>query len=235
MQILKIGGNIYRVVRRLEPDDFSDLKSFAPVIATPKRLKGERVTDDRLWSDVEEQYAKLSDDVRREIERADRRIYDAHRIERPSGASGPSGRRINNRPTGGHFVAIDSEGVTIDYKKIAKKVKGKIETTEKFDQRTVLWMAGGAEDYDNVYIEDKTGAGFHSEEIFEHLLSLPKEYAAPNASGKQPVFVSFGFSYDVGQLVKDLPYNKGWEIHKGIPFEQRNDKTARSSRNRVTL
>jgi hypothetical protein len=147
MQILKIGGNIYRVVRRLEPDDFSDLKSFAPVIATPKRLKGERVTDDRLWSDVEKQYAELSEDVQREIERADRRIYDIRRIERPSGASGPSGRRINNRPTGGHFVAIDSEGVTIGYKKIAKKVKGKIETTEKFDQRTVLWMAGGAEDY----------------------------------------------------------------------------------------
>jgi hypothetical protein len=183
MKILKISGDIYRVIRSLGPDDLSDLRPFAPVIATPKRLRGRRVIDDRLWSDVEEQCGALSSAIWTEITRADRRAYDALRTARPSGASGPSGHRINARPTGGHYIGIDSEGLTIDHKTITRKVKGKIETTDKFDQRTVLWMAGGAEGYDNTWIEDYTGIGFKSEQIFEYLLSLPKKYAAPGADG----------------------------------------------------
>ena len=149
------------------------------------------MTDDRLWSLVDEQCAGLSEDDWREINRADRRAYDALRSDRPSGKSG---RRLNDRARGGHFVAIDSEGVTLKHTKTSKKVKGKIETIEKFDQRTCLWMAGGADGYENAYIEEKTGVGFTSEQIFELLLSLPKQYAAREVSGKQPIFVSFGFS-----------------------------------------
>jgi hypothetical protein len=47
MKVLKISGSVYRVVRQLGPDDLSDLRPFAPVIATPKRLKGQSVTNDR--------------------------------------------------------------------------------------------------------------------------------------------------------------------------------------------
>jgi hypothetical protein len=55
MKILKIGENIARVVTQLGPDCFSDLKPFAPVIATPKRLKqdgaGRRVINIELVFD----------------------------------------------------------------------------------------------------------------------------------------------------------------------------------------
>jgi hypothetical protein len=129
MKVLKISGSVYRVVRQLGPDDLSDLRPFAPVIATPKRLKGQSVTNDRLWNDVEAQCAELSEDVWSEINRADRRQYDALRSARPrgvnshKGVNSKSGRRIDNRPKGGHFVAIDSEGVTIKHQIITKKVK----------------------------------------------------------------------------------------------------------------
>ena len=154
------------------------------------------------------------------------------RAERPSGKSG---RRLNDRPRGGHFVAVDSEGTVIGHTRTTKKVKGKTETVEKFDQRTILWMAGGAAGYENKYIEDKTGAGFTSEQIFDYLLSLSREFAARGSNGKQPIFISFGFSYDVGQIVKDFPYEKGWEVHNGKPFAECKNPDYRSSRNRPVL
>ena len=190
---------------------------LAPIIATPGRLRGLRVADDRLWDRVEKQCENLSAEEWVEVRRADRREYDALRAERPSGKSG---RRLNDRPRGGHFVAVDSEGTVIGHTRTTKKVKGKTETVEKFDQRTILWMAGGADGYENKYIEDKTGAGFTSEQIFDYLLSLSREFAARGSNGKQPIFISFGFSYDVGQIVKDFPYEKGWEVHNGKPFSR---------------
>jgi hypothetical protein len=241
MKVLKISDTIYRVTKLLQPDALSDLRPFAPVMATPKRLRGERVTDHRLWSDVEKQCGTLSHDLWTEINRADRRAYDTRRSDDRRGANSHKGtnskrgNRINARLTGGHIVGIDSEGVTLEHQVVTRKAKGKVDTVEKFDQRTVLWMAGGAVGYDNHWIEDQTGKGFRSEQIFEYLLSLPKKYAAPTATGKQPIFVSFGFSYDVGQLVKDFPYDKAWEIHNGKPFHERSNSKVRSSRNRVTL
>jgi len=74
MKALKISGVIYKVVKVFGETDLSDLRPFAPVILTPKRLKGQHLTDDRLWAIVEEQYADLSDDMLREIARRSARI-----------------------------------------------------------------------------------------------------------------------------------------------------------------
>ena len=171
-------------------------------ILTPKRLKGQRVADDKLWADVEEQCASLPDDVRREIARSDRRQYDRRRETRPRGANShkgvnsKSGRKINARPrTGGHFVAVDSEGV-----EVARTVAGRGRKKATYiDQRTCLWMAGGADDFVNQTLINLGGSS--SEEIFEFLLSLPRKFASPDAKGGAPIFISFGFSYDVGQIL----------------------------------
>jgi hypothetical protein len=110
-----------------------------------------------------------------------------------------------------------------------------VEKTEYFDQRTALWMAGGADGYENAYIEERTGVGFTSEQIFEFLLSLPKQFAAREASGKQPIWISFGFSYDVAQIVKDFPYEKAWELHNCKPYKERDNAGCRPNQNRVVL
>ena len=119
MKWMKIGGHLCEVVRVVSGSVFLDSR----VILTPKRLKGQRVADDKLWAEVEEQCASLPDDVRRDIARSDRRQYDRRRATRPRGANShkgvnsKSGRKINARPrTGGHFVAIDGEGVNLSRK-----------------------------------------------------------------------------------------------------------------------
>ena len=86
------------------------------------------------------------------------------------------------------------------------------------------------------YIEDKTGAGFTSEQIFDYLLSLPKGYAARETNGKQPIFISFGFSYDIGpNCQRFTPMRKRWEVHNGKPFSECKNPDYRSSRNRPVL
>jgi hypothetical protein len=192
------------------------------VILTPKRLKGRRVADDKLWAEVEEQCANLPDDVRRDITRSDRRQYDRGRETRPrgvnshKGVNSKSGRKINGRPrTGGHFVAIDSEGVNLSRTDVGW---GRKKATY-IDQRTCLWMAGGAESLDNRLLVNLDGCS--SKQIFEFLLSLPRQFASWDPNGKAPIFVSFGFSYDVAQIVKDFPYEKGWEVQNGRPFSTR--------------
>lgn len=224
MKALKISGVIYEVVNEFGATGLSDLP-FAPVILTPKRLKGQHVTDHRLWAVVEEQYAGLSDDMLREIARSDRREYDRRRERTARGKSGRkgagsrSGRAINARPrTGGHFVAVDSEGL-----ELARTVVGHgRKKTTYIDQRTCLWMAGGAEGFANRELVNLDGCS--SKQIFDFLLSLPRQCASPDAKGKAPIFISFGFSYDVGQIVKDFPYEKAWEVQNGRPWSTYGEK-----------
>ncbi len=220
MKALKIAGDIYEVGEQVcGKTDLSDLP-FAPVILTPKRLKGQQyATDDRLWAAVEEQCAGLSDDMRAEIARCDRREYDRRRERASRGKSGrkgagsTSGWMINARPRpGGHFVAVDSEGM-----ELTRAVVGRgREKTTYIDQRTCLWMAGGAEGFENRALVNLDGCS--SEQIFDFLLSLPRQFASPDAKGKAPIIISFGFSYDVGQIVKDFPYEKAWEVQNGRPW-----------------
>jgi hypothetical protein len=215
-----IAGNTYEPVEEnwYPADSDLSISPFAPPIFTSTQLKGLHVPDAKLWDDIKEQYNKLPNWLLRAIARADRREYDALRDRVSRGKSGQkgvgskSGRMINARPrTGGHFVAVDSEGLELTRTQVGR---GREKATY-IDQRTCLWMAGGAEGFVNRVLVNLDGCS--SEQIFEFLLSLPREFAAPNARGKAPIFISFGFSYDVGQIVKDFPYNKAWEIQNGRP------------------
>jgi|HubBroStandDraft_3_1064219.scaffolds.fasta_scaffold1649943_1 hypothetical protein len=63
------------------------------------------------------------------------------------------------------------------------------------------------------------------------LLNLPqlfygaiKDYTGKRSLDEQPIFISFGFGYDVGQIVKDMPFEKRWELNAGKPWSQRNNQ-----------
>ena len=140
---------------------------------------------------------------RLEAQRQSRANYDKQRRGRPSG------QRINARPVGGHFVIVDSEGVILNEERIpATRTRGK-ET--RIFQRTCLWMAGGAEGYENQVLEDESGLS--SARIFEWLLSLPRKFKSPDPHGCQPIFAAYGASYDQAQILADLPNAKVWEFH----------------------
>ena len=140
---------------------------------------------------------------RLEAQRQIRASYDKQRSDRPSG------QRINARPVGGHFVIIDSEGVLLKQENIAAtRTRGK--ETRLF-QRTCLWMAGGAEGYQDQVLEDE--GGLSSARIFEWLLTLPRKFASRDPHGLQPIFAAYGASYDQAQILADLPNSKLWEFH----------------------
>ena len=107
----------------------------------------------------------------------------------------------------------------------ATKTHGK-ET--RVTQRTCLWMAGGVEGYPYQMLEDVNGNGLSPIEIFEFLLSLPRQFASADPRAKQPTFVGFGFSYDMAQILADLPNKNVWEFYtrkkwyrreRGLPNE----------------
>ena len=157
---------------------------------------------------------------RLEAQRQSRASYDEQRCGRPSG------HRINARPVGGHFVIVDSEGVILNEESIpATRTRGK---EIRIFQRTCLWMAGGAEGYENQVLEDESGLS--SARIFEWLLSQPRKFASRDPHGRQPIFAAYGASYDQAQILADLPNSKVWEFHtrkkwwlreKGLPDEAR--------------
>ncbi len=222
-----IAGVTYETVEENWYSSDSDLSIslFAPPCLTSKQLKGLQLLDSKLWDDIEEQYKKLPDWLRDAVARADRAEYDARRERSSRGKSGrkgvgsKSGRKINARPrTGGHFVAVDSEGMELAR---AVVVRGREKTTF-IDQRTCLWMAGGAEGFENRALVNLDGCS--SKQIFDFLLSLPRQFASPDAKGGAPIFISFGFSYDVGQILKDFPYEKAWEVQNGRPWSTYGEK-----------
>jgi hypothetical protein len=157
---------------------------------------------------------------RLEAQRQSRASYDEQRCGRPSG------HRINARPVGGHFVIVDSEGVILNEDRIpATRTRGK---EIRIFQRTSLWMAGGAEGYENQVLDDENGLS--SARIFEWLLSQPRKFASRDPHGLQPIFAAFGASYDQAQILADLPNSKLWEFHtrkkwwrreRGLPDEAR--------------
>ena len=157
---------------------------------------------------------------RLEAQRQSRASYDKQRLSRPSG------QRINARPVGGHFVIIDSEGVLLKEENIPATRTREKET--RLLQRTCLWMAGGAEGYENQVLEDENGLS--SSRIFDWLLSQPRKFASRDPHGLQPIFAAFGASYDQAQILADLPNSKLWEFHtrkkwwlreRGLPDEAR--------------
>jgi hypothetical protein len=102
-------------------------------------------------------------------------------------------------------------------------------------QRTVLWMAGGAEGFEDQILADPETLDGKRERIWKYLLSLPRAFAGANASDPAPIFVGFGFNYDVGQLVAGMPYKKAWELYNGVPWDMRHDDDFPESLRRWTL
>jgi hypothetical protein len=90
-------------------------------------------------------------------------------------------------------------------------------------------MAGGVQDLSNKTVINLDG--FKSEDIMSYLCDLPqhfdnaiKQYCGGSATKAQPIFISFGFGYDVGQIVKDMPYEKRWELNAGKAWSNRDDR-----------
>ena len=115
--------------------------------------------------------------ARESMSRLKRVAYDGKRGDRPSG------QRIDARPVGGHFVVVDSEGVVLGEKKVAAtKTHGK-ET--RVTQRTCLWMAGGAEGYQDQMLEDVAETAFRrsrfSNSCFRCRENSPRPTRAPNS------------------------------------------------------
>jgi hypothetical protein len=164
---------------------------------------------------------------------AKKKAYDANR----KGRSGTS--FVKKSHTGGSFVAIDAEGMDIGaqfrlgkdgsriYYPNAEAANADKENDKYQDHRTVLWMAGGAQGIDNKTMVNLDG--FKSEDILSYLCDLPqhfdnavKQYSG-TATKAQPIFISFGFGYDVGQIVKDMPYEKRWELNAGKEWSHRDN------------
>jgi hypothetical protein len=174
-----------------------------------------RLSDDTVLSSftssARELDRQLADDKkqaeRRAKKQAWRKVYDAARAD--------EGRKnLYNRKRKGSFVGIDSEGLNI-----GKPFEEGDHTYQ--DQRTFLWKAGGVAgvpDQELVNIN-----GLSSKEIFDFLLSLPKKFYKAIGGIYAPIFVGFGFGYDVAQMVKDFPYEKAWEVAHGKPFEEKDN------------
>jgi hypothetical protein len=188
----------------MSPDELSSLfdehvqVELFKIDCSPKNLAAHGLETwpqfaDWVWSEARAEHNR----------RYDRR-REATRAPRPDK---PSGRRINNRPrSGGPFIAIDSEGVNVGDPIIRGK-GAKQKTIQR--QRTVLWMAGGAEGFEDQILADP--ATRDRERIWEWLLALPRLFAGKNPDDKAPIFVGFGFNYDVGQLIVGMPYKKAWD------------------------
>jgi hypothetical protein len=217
-----------------------------------KRLQGWARADKR------KEYKKVYAPRRAEVEKAYaprraeiNKAYAPRRaeIDKTRGAR-PSGRRINNRPAGGMIVGVDLEGVNLgapfilDDKGFKTRIslsKSEImkwveagETVYR-DQRACMAMVGGVEDkgYQNQNRCWPDGAS--SENLIEFLLEQPRNFASKDPKGMRSRFIGFGFEWDKAQILKDLPYDKLWEIQKGVRWKDRDNPNARSKRGRWTL
>jgi hypothetical protein len=198
-------------------------------------------------ADKRKEYEKAYAPRRAEIEKA----YAPRRaeIDKARGPR-PSGRRINDRPTGGMIVGVDLEGVNLGapfildntgFKMRISLSKSEImkwveagETVYR-DQRACMAVTGGVENkgYKNQIRRWPDGA--RSENLIEYLLEQPRNFASKDPKGMRTRFIGFGFDYDMAQILKDVPDDKLWELQKGIPWRDRENPNARSKRGRWTL
>ena len=70
--------------------------------------------------------------------------------------------------------------------------------------------------------------------MIEFLLEQPRNFASKDPKGMRPRFIGFGFDYDDAQILKDLSYDKLWELQKGVRWKDRNNPNARSRRGQRT-
>jgi hypothetical protein len=208
-------------------------------------------------ADKRKEYEKTYAPRRAEIERAYalrraeiNQAYAPRRAEIDRARSRrPSGRRINNRPTGGMIVGVDLEGVNLGapfilddrgFKTRIPLSKSEImkwvwagETVYR-DQRACMAMVGGVEDKG---YKDQIRCwpdGARSENLIEFLLEQPRNFASKDPKGMRPRFIGFGFDYDDAQILKDLYRDKLWELQKGVRWRNRENPNARSKRGQWT-
>ena len=173
----------------------------------------------------------------RKLARAEKRAeYDKARAARhaeydKTRGKRVSGRRLNDRPQGGMIVGVDSEGVNVGEPFILARGRPKIVLREEvrnwidagksvyFRQRTCIWIAGGVEGLEDAILYSPDG--LTSERIFEFLCSLPRKFSRSDPRARQPVFVGFGFGYDIAQILTALPKLELWEVRKGKPWVKR--------------
>jgi hypothetical protein len=88
-------------------------------------------------------------------------------------------------------------------------------------------MAGGVEGFEDAILY--SADGLRSERIFEFLCSLPRKFSCSDPRARQPIFVGFGFGYDMAQIIAGLPKRELWEVRKGKPWAKRDDPTWRAN------
>jgi hypothetical protein len=163
----------------------------------------------------------------------------------------PSGRRLNNRLTGGMIVGVDCEGMNVGGHFIlvyardgtGSKIANRISAQDKPKfieggeavyrrQRPCMFMMGGVEDqgYRDQILE--SSEGLKTYQICEWFLKAAREFASKDPKGKQPVFLGYGFNYDDAQIVADLSKKKLTAISKGKPANRLDDPTCRRNPNR---
>ena len=163
----------------------------------------------------------------------------------------PSGRRLNNRLTGGMIVGVDCEGMNVggDFILVdardgtGKKIVNAISAEDKPKfieggeavyrrQRPCMFMMGGVEDqgYRDQILE--SSEGLKTFQICEWLLKKAREFASKDPNGKQPVLVGYGLNYDAAETLADLSKKKLTAISKGKPANRLDDPTCRRNPNR---
>src|SRR5208282_4477986 len=156
----------------------------------------------RLASKAAYRVRRSADDVFRESERE--RVKEWRLNNRDKTRAQKREARFANyhRP----FVAIDSEGQDYPDADVV------YDSVRYPNHRTYLWGAAGDDGRPPLWL---TAAGTRGNdkrpldafEILNWMLDLPRQFG-------RAVFIMFSFSYDVTQILRQLPFKTVWEISK---------------------
>jgi hypothetical protein len=141
--------------------------------------------------------------------------------------------RLKERKLAAPFVGIDTEGVSMHDQAWIENEDGEIikkgadATEENREDKETLYvpqkitvMAAGNEGGAQLLCHAKIGKGrdapgLSSIEMMKWLCDLPAQY--PKGSN----FVWYAGSYDASHILKDLPFELGWEIARQMSFDNR--------------
>ena len=156
----------------------------------------------RLRSKAASRARKAYDAAFREGERARVAAWRAGNREKVRAQKQKARAANYNRP----FVAIDSEGQNYPGDDIIR------DGVRYAKHATYLWGAVADDGRPPHFLSSHETSGLDkrplsSIEILDYLLDLPKHFG-------RAVFVMFSFSYDVTQILKNLPFSTVWEIVK---------------------
>src|SRR5271166_2433080 len=169
----------------------------------------------RLASKAAYRARRSADDAFREKERERVKAWRLQNRDKTR-AQKQKARSVNyHRP----FVAIDSEGqnylgddILYDGVRYPK-------------HETYLWGAAADDDRPPSWLSAAETRGLDKRpldatQILDWLLSLPEQFGPA-------VFVMFSFGYDITQILKNLPYEKAWEIEKRETYSDRKGERRR--------